>query len=62
MELPHMSTPEPAHASTPSAGTPARLGDADEQAPPAEAMVPVTSGSDWDHVANGEAEVTLGED
>lgn len=57
MELPRLSTPEPA-----AAGTPVRLGHVEEQAPPAEAKVPAMIGSNWERVANGEAKVTLGED
>ena len=60
-ELPLLSTPEPARASTAAAGTPVRLGHVEEQALPAEAKVPAMNGSNWEQVANGEAKVTLGE-
>lgn len=62
IELPRSSTLEPAHASTAAAATPVRPGHMAEQAPPAEARVPAVNGGDWEHIANGEAKVTLGED
>ena len=62
IDLPRSSTLEPAHTSTAAAATPVRLGHNAEQAPPAEARVPAVNGSDWEHIANGEAKVTLGKD
>ena len=61
IELPRSSTLEPAHTSTAAAATPVRLDHGAEQAPPAEARVPAVNGSDWDHIANGEANIIVGE-